>query len=126
MKRRRAARSRSRSSWTAKSPAQTGVLHGGDKPQLVSVDLTGARRMILRVTDGGDGIAYDHADWAGAILTLVPGAAAKPEAYSSSRAGPADRSCPGPEPGHSWAAHRRRDTGPSVPVSCPCHRRRAA
>ena len=62
--------------------AQTGVLHGGDKPQLLSVDLVGAKRMTLRVSDGGDGITYDHADWAGAVLTLVPGAAARPEAFT--------------------------------------------
>ena len=61
--------------------AQTAVLHGGDQPQLLSVDLSGAQKMTLRVTDGGDGIAKDHADWAGALLTLVPGAAAKPEAF---------------------------------------------
>ncbi len=63
-----------------KTVARTDVLHGGDTPQRLSVDLTGARRLILRVSDGGDGIAYDHADWAGAVLTLVPGAAARPEA----------------------------------------------
>ncbi len=65
-----------------KIAAQTPVMHGGDAPQPISVDLTGAQKMILRVTDGGDGITYDHADWAGALLTLVPGAAVKPEAFS--------------------------------------------
>ncbi|MGI4788987.1 MAG: NPCBM/NEW2 domain-containing protein [Janthinobacterium lividum] len=65
-----------------KKAAQTGVLHGGDAPKPLSVDLTGAQRLTLEVTDGGDGITYDHADWAGAVLTLVPGAAVKPEAFS--------------------------------------------
>lgn len=29
----------------------------------VSVDTTGARMLTLRVTDGGDGKNFDHADW---------------------------------------------------------------
>jgi len=57
---------------------ETPVLRGGDAPVPVSVDLTGAKRMTLVVTDAGDGNDSDHADWAGALLTLVPGAAAKP------------------------------------------------
>ncbi len=58
----------------------TGVQRGGDKPTVISVDLTGAKMLTLRVTDGGDGINYDHADWADARLTLLPNAA-KPEAF---------------------------------------------
>ena len=61
-----------------KKQAETPVLHGGDAPVPVSVDLTGAKRMTLVVTDGGDGNDSDHADWAGALLTLVPGSAQKP------------------------------------------------
>ncbi len=34
----------------------------------VSVDIKGVKRLLLKVTDGGDGIAYDHADWANARL----------------------------------------------------------
>jgi alpha-galactosidase len=37
--------------------------------QHVSVDLTGASRMRLLVTDANDGSSNDHADWAGAQLT---------------------------------------------------------
>ncbi len=55
--------------------AATGVLHGGDAPKQLSVDLTGARQLVLRVGDGGDNADNDHADWAGAYLTLKPGAA---------------------------------------------------
>ena len=61
-----------------KKTLETPVLHGGDAPVPVSVDLTGAKRMTLVVTDAGDGNTYDHADWAGALLTLVPGAADRP------------------------------------------------
>jgi alpha-galactosidase len=63
-----------------KKVADTGVMRGGDEPKLVSVDLTGAKRMMLLVEDGADGIENDHADWAGALLFLVPGAAARPQA----------------------------------------------
>ena len=56
--------------WSKK--AETGVLHGGDPPKLVSADLTGARRLTLIVGDAGDGITHDHADWAGALLKLAP------------------------------------------------------
>lgn len=58
---------------------ETGVLHGGDEPKPISVDLTGAKRLRLIVGDAGDGIDSDHADWAGAMLLLVPGATVKPE-----------------------------------------------
>lgn len=58
--------------------AETKTLHGGDAPVPISVDLTGAKRLLLTVTDGGDDNTNDHADWAGALLTLVPGAATRP------------------------------------------------
>jgi alpha-galactosidase len=61
-----------------KKAAQTDVLHGGDAPKLISVPLTGAKILTLRVTDGGDGIANDHADWAGAMLLLTASATDKP------------------------------------------------
>ena len=67
-----------------KEVAETGVMHGGDDPRLLSVDLTSARRLTLLVGDAGDGIFNDHADWAGAMLTLVPGATARPVATSGS------------------------------------------
>jgi alpha-galactosidase len=48
--------------------ADTGVLRGGDEPRTLSVDLAGAKRMILLVTSGGDDISFDHADWADARI----------------------------------------------------------
>jgi alpha-galactosidase len=62
-----------------KKVQETGVLHGKDQAQLISVDLTGAKRLVLIVGDGNDGIEFDHADWAGAQIALVPGATEKPE-----------------------------------------------
>ncbi len=64
-----------------KKKAETPLLHGGDAPVPLSVDLTGAQRLGLIVTDGGDGIANDHADWANASLALLPGAAQTPVAF---------------------------------------------
>lgn len=58
---------------------QTPVLHGGDPPQSISVDLSGAKAMTLVVTDAGDGINCDHADWADARFELVANATARPE-----------------------------------------------
>lgn len=59
-----------------KKVASTGVLRGGAAPKLVSVDLTGAKKLTLIVGDAEDGISDDHADWAGAVILLNPGAKA--------------------------------------------------
>ncbi|MEW2488369.1 NPCBM/NEW2 domain-containing protein [Streptomyces sp. NPDC048411] len=48
-----------------KSPLLTGT----EPASPVDVDLAGATMLHLRVTDGGDGNQYDHADWADARLT---------------------------------------------------------
>ncbi len=45
----------------------------------LKADLTGARLLRLEVTDGGDGIDSDHADWANAVITLTDGATALPK-----------------------------------------------
>ena len=68
-----------------KNVAETPVLQGGDKAQVLSVDLTGAQKLMLQVGDGGDGNKDDHADWAGALITLVPGATEKPETVAIGR-----------------------------------------
>ena len=44
------------------------VLTGFDKPQEVRVDVTGANRLLLVVTDAGDGNDFDFADWGNARL----------------------------------------------------------
>lgn len=70
--------------WTdSKKTASSGVMHGGDKPQLMSVDLTGKKTMFLIVDSAGDGSADDSADWAGALIYLAPGAKDKPIAITS-------------------------------------------
>ncbi len=44
----------------------------GDPAKAVDLDLRGARTLILQVTDAGDGVDYDHANWADARF-LVSG-----------------------------------------------------
>lgn len=60
--------------------------HGGRPPQVLQTDLTGGKKMILFVDDGGDGNTSDHADWAGAFITQVPEAKQKPETVALANA----------------------------------------
>jgi alpha-galactosidase len=53
--------------------AESPVMHGGQAPVLLSTDLTGAKVLELDVTDAGDGIVDDHADWAGATIIMAAG-----------------------------------------------------
>lgn len=57
---------------------ESGVLHGGDAPRSVDLNLTGAKTLELTVEDAGDGYASDHADWADAAITLAGADVAKP------------------------------------------------
>jgi alpha-galactosidase len=52
---------------------ESGVMHGGDPAQTVSVDLHGVKTLVLSVSDAGDGIDYDHADWAEAVIAMTSG-----------------------------------------------------
>ncbi len=56
-----------------KKVADSGIMRRGDPPKLISVDLTGARRLVLSVIDGNDGTQGDNADWGGAVIVMVPG-----------------------------------------------------
>jgi alpha-galactosidase len=78
----------------------SGVLRGNNDPKLVDIDLTGAKRMDVLVSDGGDGNASDLADWAGAMFFLAPGATEKPQAVLGfpDPAMPIASSAPAPEP----------------------------
>ncbi|MEU0882285.1 glycoside hydrolase family 97 catalytic domain-containing protein [Lentzea sp. NPDC005914] len=46
----------------------SGVLRGKGPAVPIDVDVAGVRMLSLRVTDGGDGRNFDHADWAEAVL----------------------------------------------------------
>ena len=50
----------------------SGVLRGKNPAIAAKADITGASKLTLRVTDGGDNKNYDHGDWADARLTCSP------------------------------------------------------
>ena len=54
-----------------KERASSGVVNGFSKPKVLKVDkLEGARRLILSVTDAGDGNRDDLANWVEGKLRL--------------------------------------------------------
>jgi len=53
---------------------RSGLLTGGNAALPVKVNLSGVRVLSLRVTDGGDGSGFDHADWAEAGIEMKEGA----------------------------------------------------
>jgi alpha-galactosidase len=61
---------------------ESGVLRGGDPAKDVSVALNGVKMLVLTVGDAGDGLNYDHADWADAKIVMAEG---KPEAVAPMR-----------------------------------------
>jgi titin len=65
----------------------SGVLTGNSATGNINVNVTGVNQLRLVVTDGGDGIDFDHGDWAGARLTtanVVPTAPAVPTSLAAS------------------------------------------
>ncbi len=58
--------------------AESPVLRGNDPPHYFDVDLAGAQSLLLLVSDGGDGNANDHANWAGAAVLLDAAASEHP------------------------------------------------
>ncbi|MEU7057024.1 NPCBM/NEW2 domain-containing protein [Streptomyces sp. NPDC046197] len=62
--------------------ADSGIRTASDAPLRLTADLTGGSTLRLVVTDGGDGIDHDHADWAGATLACGPGPTAGSHALS--------------------------------------------
>ncbi len=65
-----------------KKKFDSGVMHAGDPPQFVNIDLTGARFMELSIDDGGDTSNGDYADWGGSIIFLREDSTAVPESWS--------------------------------------------
>lgn len=55
---------------------QSGIMHKGMPAKAFSVSLKNVKKLALLVTEGGDGIMYDHADWLDARFetagTVVP------------------------------------------------------
>jgi alpha-galactosidase len=56
---------------------ESDVMHRGDAPKPVSIDLTNAQKLVLAVIDANDGTAGDNADWAGAAIVTKPGGQAQ-------------------------------------------------
>ncbi|OQX77889.1 MAG: hypothetical protein B6D61_06500, partial [Bacteroidetes bacterium 4484_249] len=52
---------------------ETGVLDDNSPTVSINLDVTGVNELELRVTDGGDGINSDHADWAGVKVSSTDG-----------------------------------------------------
>lgn len=65
-----------------KKSANSETLHFGGKPQILTVDLTGAKQMTLMASSNETG--YVSVDWAGAMLYVNPGAKDIPEAIDIS------------------------------------------
>ncbi len=49
---------------------RSGIMKKPDARISFTIDIKNVRRLLLKVTDAGDGINYDHADWANAKLSL--------------------------------------------------------
>jgi alpha-galactosidase len=50
---------------------RSGIMKKGDPAKLCEVSVVGTKLLGLLVTDGGDGIDYDHADWADARIEML-------------------------------------------------------
>lgn len=90
----------------------SGVMHQGEAAREVRVDLRGIQTLLLMVKDAGDGISYDHADWADAAIRFAADTT-PPESLSA----PSEEKViltpkPGPEP---------RINGPKVYGCRPNH-----
>ena len=69
---------------------RSGVMKKGDPAKPVDVPLAGIRTLVLQVTDGGDGVAGDHADWLDAAISYHGAAPAmkEPDGLVVVKAGP--------------------------------------
>ncbi len=74
----------------------SGVMRWHQPARRVDVPLAGRTNLLLLVTDAGDGIHYDHADWAEAVFLMAKGRPratdpAEPREIRTPRPGPAPR-----------------------------------
>jgi uncharacterized protein (DUF1800 family) len=68
------------------------VLHGTDKAMSINIQVGGKTELKLIVLDGGDGLSYDHADWAGArVLPVAGGGVVVPPPPTGLTATPGDK-----------------------------------
>jgi alpha-galactosidase len=89
---------------------QSGVLKAGEPAKIFTLDLHGIKMLTLKVGDAGDGISFDHADWADARFEYE---GAPPAATTAPREEPVILTPPeSPQP---------RINGPSVIGARPGH-----
>ncbi len=74
----------------------SGVMKGGQEARSVTVPLTGVRRVLLLVTSGGDGLDFDHADWAEAEFVF---SGQRPRALDAPKPPPEEKVILTPQPG---------------------------
>jgi alpha-galactosidase len=74
----------------------SGTVKGGQQARAVDVPLSGVRSMILIVTSAGDGVDFDHADWAQAEFVV---AGDKPRAMDAPQPATEERIVLTPKPG---------------------------
>jgi alpha-galactosidase len=79
-----------------KKAAESGRMVSGDPPKRLQADLHGAKHLTLLVGDCDDGIDFDHADWAGALLVLTPGARRQPQTVAPADSAPPAIAHPAP------------------------------
>ncbi len=53
--------------------AESGIMRSGNKAKKIHVELEGINLLKLIVNDAGDGINYDHANWANAEIVMISG-----------------------------------------------------
>jgi len=58
--------------------ADSGIIRAREPAKALKADLTGAKLVILQVSDAGDGDAFDHADWCDAFFVVKDGTTLKP------------------------------------------------
>jgi alpha-galactosidase len=94
---------------------QSGVMKAGEPAKTFTLDLHGVKTLTLKVGDAGDGISFDHADWADARFDYegappVTAAAPKEEAVILTPPDPPQPRINGPSvvgarPGHPFFYH---------------------
>ncbi len=62
----------------------SGVVRGSDAARSMTVDVKGVKALKLAVSDAGDTMNYDHADWADARLKCAPNTGTQPGTLDSS------------------------------------------
>ena len=87
---------------------QSGVLRGSAAPQSINADLTGVDLLELVVSRANDGIAFDHANWAGAQVSCTASPGEPAQQAPTPPAQPMPTPTPQPEP-----------TTPSAPAPPP-------